>query len=218
MTGVNKKFWCQMQKTTQNENIVAEGPLLHPLSRKFFRHWEASRGARACPDRDSFMLAPISDILPYMFVLDRDLLTDQYRFRLAGTKIGEIFRMTMTGTDALEGWDSFERSVICRSLALTATALQPSAFRMRLGTSKNDVVGTEMVAVPVEMRGSSRIQIMGGLFPFCNTETLDYDAIVSRELVSNRLIWTEHSTPADIAQYAMQPQPVSLRVIQGGRA
>jgi hypothetical protein len=207
-----------MQNSTNNDHITVDGPLLHPLSRKFFRHWEASRAERACPDRDSFMLAPIADVLPNMFVLDRDPLSGVYTFRLAGTQVGEIFRQSLTGTDALAGWDEFERGIIGKSLALTATALQPSAFRMRLRTSGNHVVGAEMVAVPVEMRASSRIQIIGGLFAFCDTQVLDYDQIMQRELISNRLIWTEHSSAADIANYAAQPLPTQLRVIQGGKA
>jgi hypothetical protein len=207
-----------MQKNTHNDHITVDGPLLHHLSRKFFRHWESCRAERACPDRDSFMLAPISDVLPHMFVLDRDVLTGSFTFRLAGTQVGEIFRQPLTGTDALAGWDDFERSIISKSLFLTATALQPSALRMRLKTSGNHVVGAELVAVPVEMRGSSRIQIIGGLFAFCETQSLDYDRIIDRELVSNRLIWTEHSSDADIANYASQQTPSHLRVIQGGKA
>jgi hypothetical protein len=207
-----------MQKNTHNDLISVEGPLLHPLSRKFFRHWESCRAERACPDRDSFMLAPIAEVLPNMFVLDRNLVTGSYTFRLAGTQVGEIFRQPLTGTDALSGWDKFERDVLSKSLTLTATALQPSAFRMRLKTSGNHVVGVEMVAVPVEMRGSTRIQIIGGMFAFCETQSFDYDKIIQRELVSNRLIWTEHSSAADIANYAAQPSPTQLRVIQGGKA
>jgi hypothetical protein len=206
-----------MQKNTHNDHVTVDGPLLHPLSRKFFRHWESCRAERACPDRDSFMLAPIADVLPHMFVLDRDQLGNHYTYRLAGTQVGEIFRQSLTGTDALAGWDDFERAIIAKSLSLTATALQPSAFRMRLKTSGNHVVGVEMVAVPVTMRGSSRIQIIGGLFAFCETQSLDYGFIVQRELVSNRLIWTEHSSAADIANYAAQPNPTQLRVIQGGK-
>jgi hypothetical protein len=206
-----------MHNSFQNDPIQLDGPLLHPMSRRFFRHWEASRAERACPDRDTFMLAPISDVLPNMFVLDRDHLSGGYTFRLAGTKLGEIFRKSLTGEDVLDGWDDFGRSMISRSLSLTSTALQPSAFRMRLGTSGHQVVGIEMVAVPVEMRNSARIQLMGGIFAFCETNNMIYDAIVKRELVSNRLIWTEHSSARDVANYAAQPLPVTLRVIQGGK-
>jgi hypothetical protein len=207
-----------MQNNTHNDRISVDGPLLHPQSRKFFRHWEACRAERACPDRDKFMLAPIADVLPNMFVLDLNVQTGVYTYRLAGTQVGEIFRESLTGKDALAGWEEFERGILSKSLSLTATALQPSAFRMRLKTSNNQIIGVEMVAVPVQMRGSTRIQIIGGLFAFVESHILDYTKIVQRELVSNRLIWTEHSSAADIANYSAQPTPTQLRVIQGGKA
>jgi hypothetical protein len=224
----------EMNTISQNEDFESDGPLIHPMSRAFFRHWEASRGARACPTRDSFSLAPIQHVMPNMFVLDRDQLAGTFRYRLAGTRITEIFRTSLTGRDLLEGWDAHERAIIMRSLVTTANALQPSALRMRLSTNTRQAVGVEIVAVPVESRDSSHVQLMGGLFAFCDVNAITYDHIVARELVSNRLIWTEHGNPSIAASVASEQLEVpsngyfagqstgqarrSFRVIRGGVA
>jgi hypothetical protein len=207
-----------MATTTPIENFDTMGTLLHPSSRKFFRHWEAARAERACPNRETFELAPIWDLVPNMFILERDHLNSTFRYRLAGSRIDQVYRRSLTGEDVLAGWDEFERGVVYRSLNFTATALQPGSLRIRLNTADRQVVGIEIVTVPVEARNSTQIQIWGAIFPFCDLERMTYQGITSQELVANRLIWTEHLRPEDVRNMANTTTQRPFQVIQGGRA
>jgi hypothetical protein len=194
-------------------NFDSEGTILHPGSRALFRHWEATRGANPCPTREHFSLAPIQAQLPQIFILDRDNRHATYRFRLAGTGIGTLLRHEPTGLDALDGWDRFERDVLMRALDLTASKLIPSVLRMRFATDRRDIIGVEMIALPVRRKSDGPAQVMGGIFLFSDVGRLIYDSIEKRELVTTRMIRTEHAVADKRASFG---PGAAFRVIQGG--
>jgi hypothetical protein len=202
---------------------IEDGQILHPGSRQLFRHWEMLRAERACPTREEFEFAPIKVHLPDMVVIDRDYLRNTFRFRLAGTRVCALFNQNLTGSGVLSGWDTFESDVISRHLLTVVNQQQPVVIRMRLTTDRKQVVAAELVALPVQMRGSHRIQIIGGLFPFRASQSLGHASIVTREVISTRVIWTEHeaaaSTPAPVETMPPIRQALrSFRLIEGGRA
>ncbi len=64
------------------------------------------------------------------------------------------------------GWGRFETDVITRHLNTVLNQKQPAVIRMRLTTDRDCIVAAELIALPVMMRGSSRMQIIGGDVPF----------------------------------------------------
>jgi hypothetical protein len=193
----------------QDANITdqGDGQILHPSSRQLFRYWEKLRAERACPTREDFDFAPIQGLLPDLVVIERDNLRSSFRFRLSGTRVCALFTSNLTGSDVLYGWDSFETDVISRHLLTVLNQKQPAVIRMRLTTDRHDTVAAELVALPVQVRGSTRIQIIGGLFPFRPLQGLGHASILHRELVSARVIWTEHEQSAS----NIEPLPIETR-------
>jgi hypothetical protein len=193
--------------------------ILHPGSRQLFSHWEKLRAERACPTREEFEFGPIKHQMPDMMVIDRDFLRNSFKYRLAGSRACSLFNRNLTSTDVMAGWDRFETDVIARHLNTVLNQKQPAVIRMRLTTDRNQVVAAELIALPVKMRGSQRMQIIGGIFPFRASQSLGHFTIVRQELVSARVIWTEHETEsADIS--VSPPVPSSTRnftLIDGGR-
>ena len=121
----------------------------------------------------------------------------------------------------LSGWDSFETEVIHRHLLTVFNQKQPAVIRMRLTTDRDQLVAAEMIALPVIMRGSERVQIVGGLFPFRDARALGHNAIAKQELVSGRVIWTEHLVDRVPANQSFIPERLAERqftVIAGGKA
>jgi hypothetical protein len=196
-----------------------DGQILHPSSRILFSHWEKLRAERACPTREEFSFEPIKQQLPDMIVIDRDFLRNSFKYRLAGSQACALFNRNLTGSDVMAGWDTFEADVITRHLNTVLNQRQPAIIRMRLTTDRSHVVALELIALPVQMRGSPRIQIIGGMFPFRSAQGLGHGAIVAQELVSARVIWTEHE---EASQTLSAPPAMdnsrSFRLIAGGRA
>jgi hypothetical protein len=211
----------KMLQDTQNQDH-GDTQILHPGSRKLFSHWEMLRAERACPTREEFALAPLRAMMPDMVVIDRDFLRNTFKYRLAGTAVCALFGRNLTSTNLLEGWDAFETDVISRHLLTVLNQQQPAVIRQRLTTDRGQVVAAELIALPVQMRESHRIQIIGGLFPFRAAQSLGHTGIVQRELVSARVIWTEHEAPLTSREPETTMPPIrqtmrNFRLIDGGK-
>jgi hypothetical protein len=176
-----------------NTTDQGDGHILHPSSRQLFRHWEMLRAERPCPTREEFDFHPVKLLMPDMVLIERDHLRGSFRYRLSGSRVCALFHENLTTTDVLYGWDKFETDVVARHLLTVLNQKQPAVIRMRLTTDRHQTVAAELLALPVQVRGCSRIQIIGGLFPFRPSNTLGHTGIQHRELVSARVIWTEHS-------------------------
>ncbi|NMD08766.1 MAG: PAS domain-containing protein [Phyllobacteriaceae bacterium] len=198
------------------ENAGAESSgsqILHPGSRKLFCHWEALRAERPCPTREEFSLADIRDIVPDLVILERDHIRKSFRYRLAGSNVCELMKSNLTGTDVLAGWENFERDVISKHLIQTVSNLQPTLFRARLTTDTRQQVAAEFIGLPIRMRGSERLEIIGGMFPFRPALAIGHNAIVSRELLAIRSVWTEYK---NVTTGIPVPTERRFKVIHGG--
>ncbi len=199
-----------------------DGQILHPGSRQLFRQWEMLRAERACPTREDFEFAPLKTILPDIVVIDRDFLRNSFRFRLAGTRVCALFNQNLTARNVMDGWDGFESDIMSRHLLTVINQQQPAVIRMRLTTDRGQVIAAELILLPVQMRESHRMQIIGGLFPFRAAQSLGHSGIVKRELVSARVIWTEHLQPLQRMEPESVVPPIRLTrrdftLIDGGK-
>ena len=170
------------------ESSQAVSPILHPHSRSLFRLWEAMRGEASAPRKDELDLKQIGALVPDLFILER--AQEFYRWRLAGTRVCELFRRDPVGEQIFGSWVGFERETVCRLLDGVTEALQPAIMRIRLHTSQGQAIGAEIIALPL-LPATGCIQVLGGLFPFCDVHSCRYDAITGEELASARVIWTQ---------------------------
>ncbi len=69
--------------------------VLHPGSRTLFRYWETLRAERPCPTRDEFKLTEVRNVVPNLFIADRDYAVNTFRYRLTGTGIDRLFGKTL---------------------------------------------------------------------------------------------------------------------------
>jgi hypothetical protein len=212
----------------QNHLLDAEAypHILHPGSRQLFAHWETLRAERAYPRREEFTFAPVKDLMPDMVLIEKDYLRNGYAFLLAGSRVCELLGKNLTASNALEGWDAFEKTILASHFELALEEYQPVLIRMRLTTDTGFVVAAELIALPIQTRDSANVQLIGGLFPFRDIKNSGHKAIKSRQLISARSIWTEHEDSGRRGEAeALQTQPATerrgkplLRVVSGGRA
>jgi hypothetical protein len=194
----------------------AGAQILHPGSRALFRYWESIRAERACPVRNDIDMRQIVEIVPDLVIIEKNMLQSDWQYRLAGTRVCELFQSEMTGKDALWGWDAFERNIVSKSLDITLNRLQPCLVRMRFITERGKMIAAELIALPIQASPNGPVQIIGGLFPFLDTPRGPIDPAVRRELVSARMIWTEHEQGDTLLDQMGRKASSFLRVIQGG--
>lgn len=190
--------------------------MLHPGSRKLFRYWEGLRAERPCPERGDIDLRQIVEIMPNLVILELNPIFQEWIYRLAGTEVCALMDGSQTGKDALSGWDSFEKSVVAKSFAIAKERKQPCLVRMRFVFEKAPILAAEMVALPVLESKTQQIQLIGGLFPLLNGKPIVTAGLVRRELVSARMIWTEHETGNALLDHVGRKAGPMLRVINGG--
>ncbi len=190
--------------------------ILHPGCRALFRYWESLRAERPCPRKDELDLKQIVQIVPFLSIIEHVTETKPWKFRLAGTQICAVFGREMTGLDALSGWDGFERNVIGNCLHMSKDRLQPSLIRMRFISEQNEVLAAEMIGLPVQNGKFAPVEILGGIFPFFDDKPKRPFIYQKRELVSARMVWTEHCVGDQLLDVVGRKIPVKLQVIQGG--
>jgi hypothetical protein len=194
-------------------NIITKPPgdALHPGSRAVFRHWEAIRGESPAAHRDDLDLRQLGQFVSWLFIIERSPRSGGYVWRLAGSKVCELWRRELTGSEVLTGWDRFDAETIRRLFDGVTKDLQPCALRLRLTTSLSQVMDLEVIALPLKARDGS-IHIFGGALPFRDAEALGHERITSNEVSSARTIWTE-PVPGD---HASRRVKVPLRLVSGG--
>ena len=201
------------------EASQAYAHIRHPGTRALFSFWEKIRGEKAAPNRDDLDLRQIAAIAPNLLMLERDHLFQTFKWRLAGSEISQLYRQNLTSTDALAGWRSFERDTLKQLFTTVIARLQPCLVRYHLTTDTGQVIGAELVGLPIHARNGSRFHIFGGIFPLRDISNLGYSAITFLELTAARSIWTEPLPGDKLVASLNNPdiRPPGLRLIKGGR-
>jgi hypothetical protein len=87
-----------------------------PTTQTLYAYWNALRAGRRAPHRLEIEPSRIAGILCETFMLER-LTGEDYRYRLAGTRLCELFGSELRGQDFLDGWSSPDRALLKRCLA-----------------------------------------------------------------------------------------------------
>ena len=191
----------------------------HPGTRALFSFWEKIRGEKAAPGRDDLDLRQISPIVPNLLILERDHLHQSYKWRLAGSEICQFYRQKLTSTNALAGWGGFERNTLKQLFDTVVTGLQPCLVRFQLSTDLGQVIGAELLGLPILAKNGTRFHVFGGIFPLRDISQLGYDSVTGLELSAARSIWTEPLPGDRLVAGLDSPRITSpgLTLIRGGR-
>ena len=71
------------------DSICGSGPT---GSRRLFIYWEKLRAERAYPGRSEIDLGDLRELMPDLVVVEKDHLRKTCRFRLAGTRVCDLFQ------------------------------------------------------------------------------------------------------------------------------
>lgn len=195
-----------------------------------YAYWDSLRAGRVAPLRLEIDPSRIGSILPEIFLLERTEPAT-YCFRLAGTRLCEIFGTELRGTNILDGWTAADRAVLAGDLRLTCE--QGAATLLTIEASAGSVrrVQLDAVLLPLMHANNMAGRVIGAMSPVTSPHWLGHDHLLEKRLVRHELIWPDGRPVTDIASAGQPPlfYPASspagsakgdrrgFRVLDGGR-
>ena len=197
-----------------------------------YTYWNELRAGRIAPRRLEVEPSRISPVLAETFMLERTA-PSTFRFRLAGTRLCEIFGQELRDTDLLEGWRPPDRAQLTRSLACTCSQGAATLFVLEASTPSRKRVQLEGILLPlVHGDGNDTIdRVIGAMAPMLSPHWLGHEPLIEKDLVRQELIWPDGRPHAVVERakgrapfHAALPQGRILtdirrrfRVVEGGR-
>jgi hypothetical protein len=197
-----------------------------------FNYWNQVRAGRIAPNRLEIEPSRIAGILAETFMLER-IDAGTYQFRLAGTRLCELFGSELRGKNFLEGWSGQDRLVLERDLTtiseqgavglLTIEGVIDSRHRFEL----------EANLLPLLHTGDKITRIIGAMTPTSSPYWLGSEPLRSRHLNHHQIIWPDgrphailarlsrqapfRPAPARAGVHPLKADPRRFRVLEGGR-
>ncbi|MEZ5926457.1 MAG: PAS domain-containing protein [Hyphomicrobiaceae bacterium] len=199
-------------------------------SQLLYAYWNEVRGDRVAPRRFDIEPSRITGLLPDTFILER-ISRAEYLFRLAGTRLCELFGREFRGSNMLGLFDPADAEAIERVLESACKEGAVGVISLAARDREGDVTRMEMLLLPLVHSGLEISRILGSISAGETASKLGHDPIVSLELRSFNLIWPDgrpHAllTKTDLsAPFAREPRHSrivhsahrSFRVYEGGR-
>jgi hypothetical protein len=195
-----------------------------------YSYWNELRAGRLAPRRLEIEPSRIASILAETFMLDRSE-EGVWQFRLAGTRLCELFGSELRGADFLQGWDGDDRLVIERQLASICEQGGAGLLTIEIGFDNRHRLELEAILLPLLHSGETVGRIIGAMSTSSFSRWQHTDSPVTRRLVRHEIIWPD-GRPHAIVQRLGRRAPFvrevrqprvpkyerpQLRLLDGGR-
>ncbi|MCO5733835.1 PAS domain-containing protein [Rhizobium sp. SSA_523] len=130
-------------------------------AREIHRYWNSLRRGGAAPLRADFQPMAIRQRLPDLFMLD--LADADFRFRLAGTRICDMFGTELRGSNFLSLWQAESRDRALEA-ALSALRTEDAEFISLRVPAASGWQDCDMLLLPIRSSGHLADRLLGGLF------------------------------------------------------
>ncbi len=162
--------------------------LKHKNSEVLFTYWDKVRGNRTTPRRFEIDPGKIAAILPSTFILER-LDAENYRFRLAGTQVCDMFGSELRGTNFLAGWAPADRASLSRHLAALSKQGAVETIHMEAAPVARPSTPFEMILLPLRHTGENIDRVLGALSALEPPQWLGELPLTTKRIISQELIW-----------------------------
>jgi hypothetical protein len=202
--------------TTANQRFAAcgrqrlGGDMKHTTSRALFSYWDSVRAERIAPQRFEIDPSRISAILPYTFILER-IDSETLRYRLAGTRMCEIFGSELRGTNFLDGWTAKDRMSLLRQVSVLSSQGAVLNLYVKLGASENETVECEVILLPLLHTTRTIARVLGALSPLSMPAWLTERPVRCKAILTNELVWPSGNAHDTIARMPDDRTPDVLR-------
>jgi hypothetical protein len=136
----------------------------HPLTRELYDYWNGRRGEEAMPERNDIDPAAIRRILAESFVLAVE--PGQHpRFRVAGTKVCELFGRELRGEDFMGLWGQEAAPQIRDFVSLVAGEGIGILAGVTMEAGDGLACPLELLILPLSHQGKGGQRMLGSLMP-----------------------------------------------------
>src|SRR5262245_33235166 len=153
-----------------------------------YAYWNEMRAGRLAPLRLEIEPSRIAGILSETFMLERiDAAT--YQYRLAGTRLCEVFGSELRGRNFLDDWSETDRHVLTHDLVTVCE--QGAVAVVRFEGASNDSrhrVELEAVLLPLVHAGQRIGRIIGAMSATSTPHWLVSEPLLSRRLQRHEIV------------------------------
>lgn len=185
-----------------------------------YAYWNEVRAGRLAPQRLEIEPSRIAGILSETFMLERiDAAT--YQYRLAGTRLCEMFGSELRGKNFLDGWSEPDRQALARDLATICEQGAVAVVSLEGSSGGRHRVELEVVLLPLIHAGPNIGRIIGAMSATSSPHWLDNEPLLGRRLQRHELIWPDGRPHAVVERLGRQapflPARAQMRVVKTGR-
>lgn len=185
-----------------------------------YAYWNAVRRDRLAPRRFEIEPARIPDLLPVTFILER-MGAEKYRFRLAGTRICEVFGSELRGTDLLDGWSVADHDELLGLIHNVTDRGAVGVATVDLETAGGHRAELEILILPLLHTNDTVDRLLGAISVADDPDWLGHEQPATRRLVSVETIWPE-GKPHEMVERQHHQAPFlshirSARIVRSNR-
>jgi hypothetical protein len=185
-----------------------------------YGYWNEVRAGRLAPQRLEIEPSRIAGILSETFMLER-IDAASYQYRLAGTRLCEMFGSELRGRNFLDGWSEADRQVLARDLGTVCEQGAVAVISLEGSSDSRHRVELEAVLLPLVHAGHKIGRIIGAMSATSTPHWLDNDPLRSRRLLRHELIWPDGRPHAVVERWGRQapflPARAQMRIVKTGR-
>ncbi len=130
-----------------------------------YAYWTSLRGDAIAPRRFDIEPSRIAPLLPHTFILEK-LSPRDYRYRIAGTSVCEIFGLEMRDQSFFDGWEAADQLILERTLAVVTRRGGVARFEL---DAKRELDASGRFSRP-GLGTANTVQLRGVLLPLLHTE------------------------------------------------
>jgi len=195
-----------------------------------YGYWNEVRAGRLAPLRLEIEPSRIAGILSETFMLER-LDAATHRYRLAGTRLCELFGSELRGANFLDGWSEPDRAALEHDLATVCEQGGVCVLTIEAAADTRHRIEIEAVLLPLLHSGKTVERIIGAMSAASHPHWLSHEPLTSRRLLRHEIVWPDgrpHSLldrsgklapfmPAPVEARPATPVQRQFRVLEGGR-
>ena len=159
------------------------------INQALYTYWNEIRGDRLAPKRFEIEPSRIAGMLPDTFILERND-TETSRFRLAGTRMCDVFGAEFRGRNFFDLFGAEDRITLQRQFSVIARQGAVGVFTVE-SKSTVGVVRFEILLLPLVHMRDTVDRYLGALSPMDRPAWLGHEPLTSTRIIANELIWPD---------------------------
>jgi hypothetical protein len=157
-----------------------------------YAYWDGLRAGRVAPRRLEIEPARIAAILAETFMLECG--DSDYRYRLAGSRLCELFGYELRGTSFLNGWSQADLALIGRQMSIVCSEGAALHLAIEAGVDTRHRIELEVIVLPLLHAGDSIGRVIGAMSATSLSHWPDKGRLATRRLLRHELIHPERLT------------------------